>query len=90
MKIINEDLASLKRLVQTKTQQLTDLKVESAVREIIANVIKNGDVAVKDYETQFDKVTLTDFKLSQTVIDDAYNNLDPQVKDALLLSLIHI
>ena len=39
MKIINEDLASLKRLVQTKTQQLTDLKVESAVREIIANVI---------------------------------------------------
>ncbi|MGO2970081.1 MAG: histidinol dehydrogenase, partial [Lactiplantibacillus plantarum] len=85
MKIINEDLASLKRLVQTKTQQLTDLKVESAVREIIANVIKNGDAAVKDYETQFDKVTLTDFKLSQTVIDDAYNNLDPQVKDALLL-----
>ncbi|VDH11547.1 histidinol dehydrogenase [Lactiplantibacillus plantarum] len=86
MKIINEDLASLKRLVQTKTQQLTDLKVESAVREIIANVIKNGDAAVKDYETQFDKVTLTDFKLSQTVIDDAYNNLDPQVKDALLLA----
>ncbi|MDN6252127.1 MAG: histidinol dehydrogenase, partial [Lactiplantibacillus plantarum] len=78
--------ASLKRLVQTKTQQLTDLKVESAVREIIANVIKNGDAAVKDYETQFDKVTLTDFKLSQTVIDDAYNNLDPQVKDALLLA----
>ncbi|RDD78959.1 histidinol dehydrogenase [Lactiplantibacillus plantarum] len=86
MKIINEDLASLKRLVQTKTQQLTDLKVESAVREIIANVIKNGDAAVKDYETQFDKVTLTDFKLSQTVIDDAYTNLDPQVKDALLLA----
>lgn len=86
MKIINKDLASLKRLVQTKTQQLTDLKVESAVREIIANVIKNGDAAVKDYETQFDKVTLTDFKLSQTVIDDAYNNLDPQVKDALLLA----
>ena len=52
MKIINEDLASLKRLVQTKTQQLTDLKVESAVRDIIANVIKNGDAAVKDYEAQ--------------------------------------
>ena len=86
MKIINEDLASLKRLVQTKTQQLTDLKVESAVRDIIANVIKNGDAAVKDYEAQFDQVKLTDFKLSQAVIDDAYDNLDPKVKDALLLA----
>lgn len=86
MKIINEDLASLKRLVQTKTQQLTDLKVESAVRDIIANVIKNGDAAVKDYEAQFDQVRLTDFKLSQAVIDDAYDNLDPKVKDALLLA----
>ncbi|EQM53376.1 histidinol dehydrogenase [Lactiplantibacillus plantarum EGD-AQ4] len=86
MKIINENLASLKRLVQTKTQQLTDLKVESAVRDIIANVIKNGDAAVKDYEAQFDQVKLTDFKLSQAVIDDAYDNLDPKVKDALLLA----
>ncbi|WP_251897663.1 histidinol dehydrogenase [Lactiplantibacillus paraplantarum] len=86
MKIINKDLASLKRLVQTKTQQLTDLKVESAVRDIIANVIEKGDAAVKAYEAQFDNVDVTDFKLSQAVIDDAYANLDPQVKDALLLA----
>ncbi|WP_048000266.1 histidinol dehydrogenase [Lactiplantibacillus herbarum] len=86
MKIINEDLASLKKLVQSKTQQLTDLKVEAAVRDIIANVIANGDDAVRDYEKQFDQVELTGFKLPQSAIDEAYENLDKDVKDALLLA----
>jgi len=86
MKIINEDLASLKKLVQSKTQQLTDLKVEAAVRDIIANVIAKGDDAVRDYEKQFDQVELTDFKLPQSAIDEAYENLDADVKDALLLA----
>lgn len=86
MKIINEDLASLKRLVQTKTQQLTDPKIEAAVREIISNVITNGDAAVKEYEKKFDGVTLDQFKLPQSVIDQAYQTLDPAVKQALLLA----
>ena len=86
MKIINEDLATLKKLVQTKTQQLTDLKVEAAVRDIIANVIKNGDAAVRAYEQQFDGVTLDQIKLPQAAIDDAYANLDDDVKQALLLA----
>ncbi|MFC6294848.1 histidinol dehydrogenase [Lactiplantibacillus daoliensis] len=86
MKIINEDLASLKKLVQTKTQQLTDQKVVTAVQKIIANVIENGDEALKDYEQQFDGVTIDNFKLAQADIDAAYEQLDPAVKDALLLA----
>ncbi|MDN6967315.1 histidinol dehydrogenase [Oenococcus sp. UCMA 17063] len=86
MKIINDNLPSLIKLVQKKTQQLTDLKVEAAVRDIIINVIAKGDAAVKDYEQQFDKVTITDFELPQSAIDAAYDELDPQVKDALLLA----
>lgn len=86
MKIINEDLASLKKLVQTKTQQLTDPAVVTAVQKIIANVIANGDQALKDYEQQFDGVAIDKFKLDQSTIDAAYDELDPAVKDALLLA----
>lgn len=86
MKIIQKNLTDLKKLVQTKTQQLTDVTVETAVQQIIANVIKNGDAALRDYEQQFDKVAVDQFKLSQQTIDDAYANLDPAVKDALLLA----
>jgi len=86
MKIINEDLASLKKLVQTKTQQLTDPAVVTAVQKIIANVIANGDQALKDYEQQLDGVAIDKFKLDQATIDAAYDGLDPAVKDALLLA----
>ncbi|ETY73646.1 histidinol dehydrogenase [Lactiplantibacillus fabifermentans] len=86
MKIINEDLATLKQLIQTKTQQLTDEKVVTAVQVIIANVIKNGDQALQDYEKQFDQVTIDQFKLDQATIDAAYDNLDADVKAALLLA----
>ncbi|BDZ31494.1 histidinol dehydrogenase [Lactiplantibacillus sp. WILCCON 0030] len=86
MKIINEDLASLKKLVQTKTQQLTDPKVVTAVQAIIATVIKNGDQALKAYEQQFDGVTIDDFKLETATIDAAYDQLDPEVKAALQLA----
>ena len=86
MKIINEDLASLKKLVQTKTQQLTDPKVVVAVQKIIADVIENGDSALRAYEQQFDNVTIDQFKLDQASIDAAYDQLDPDVKAALLLA----
>ncbi|AVK63477.1 histidinol dehydrogenase [Lactobacillus sp. CBA3606] len=86
MKIINEDLATLKKLVQTKTQQLTDEKVGLAVQKIIARVIKEGDTALKAYEKQFDQVDIEAFKLSTATIDAAYEQLDPQVKAALMLA----
>ena len=86
MKIINENLSNLKKLVQTKTQQLTDLKVEATVRDIITDVIQNGDAALRQYEAKFDGVAPKQFKLDAAVIDDAYANLDPDVKAALQLA----
>lgn len=86
MKIINENLSNLKKLVQTKTQQLTDLKVEATVRDIITDVIQNGDAALRQYEAKFDGVAPKQFKLDAAVIDDAYANLDPEVKAALQLA----
>ena len=86
MKIINENLSNLKKLVQTKTQQLTDLKVEATVRDIITDVIQNGDAALRQYEAKFDGVAPKQFKLDAAVIDDAYANLAPDVKAALQLA----
>lgn len=86
MKIIQEDLAELEKMVQMKTRQLNDPKVVASVSEIINNVIDNGDQALRDYEKKFDNVDIDNFKLDQTTIDQAYDNLDQDVKDALFLA----
>ncbi|AKP68152.1 histidinol dehydrogenase [Companilactobacillus ginsenosidimutans] len=86
MKIVQENLAELEKMVQMKTRQLNDPKVVATVSEIINNVVENGDSALKDYEKKFDNVDIDNFKLDQSVIDDAYDNLDKDVKDALFLA----
>jgi Histidinol dehydrogenase len=86
MKIYQKSLTELEQIVQNKTRQLTDPKVEQAVSQIIEQVAENGDTAVRNYEEKFDQVKLTDFKLDQAVIDEAYETLDENVKQALLLA----
>lgn len=86
MKIIQDSLIELEKMVQKRTRQLNDPKVAASVTEIINNVIDNGDQALKEYEKKFDNVEIDNFKLSQTVIDEAYENLDSTIKDALYLA----
>lgn len=86
MKIVQENLAELEKMVQMKTRQLNDPQVVASVSGIINNVIDNGDQALKDYEKKFDNVDIDNFKLDQTTIDQAYDDLDPAVKDALFLA----
>jgi len=86
MKIYKKSLSELKNIVQTKTRQLNDPQISKSVSEIIENVIENGDQAVKEYEKKFDNVDIENFKLPQSVIDEAYDNLAGDVKDALLLA----
>ncbi|APX72254.1 histidinol dehydrogenase [Companilactobacillus allii] len=86
MKIYKKNLSELKEIVQTKTRQLNDPKISQSVSEIIENVVENGDTALKEYEKKFDNVDISTFKLDQSVIDDAYETLDKDVKDALLLA----
>ena len=86
MKIVQENLAELEKMVQRETRRTTDPKVEATVSDIIDDVIENGDTALKQYEKKFDNVDIDKFKLDQSVIDEAFENLDPEVKDALYLS----
>ena len=50
--------------------------VEGVVAEIIAEVIKNKDAALKAYAKKFDGVTLESLEVSQAEIDAAYKNAD--------------
>ena len=50
--------------------------VEGVVAEIIAEVIKNKDAALKAYAQKFDGVTLESLEVSQAEIDEAYAKAD--------------
>lgn len=86
MKIYKKSLPELKEIVQTKTRQLNDPKISQSVSEIIENVVENGDKALKEYEKKFDNVDISNFKLDQSIIDEAYETLDSDIKEALLLA----
>ena len=58
--------------------------VESTVQDIIEDVKKRGDEALRDYSAKFDKVDLTDFEVGQDLIDQAFKEIDPEVYQALV------
>lgn len=87
MQIIEDSLDQLLKQVAIRTNAVANREaVEKSVREIIANVIKDGDQAVKTYEKKFDNVDLDNLKVSQAEIDDAYAQTDQKVIDALNLA----
>ncbi|MCD7823059.1 MAG: histidinol dehydrogenase [Oscillospiraceae bacterium] len=52
--------------------------VAETVSEIIANVRANGDKALKEYSLKFDKVELSDFKVTEEEIEAAYASVEPE------------
>ena len=57
--------------------------VEGVVAQIIANVIKNGDDALREYAAKFDKVQLTSLEVTQQEIDEAFQAVEPEFLDIL-------
>ena len=57
--------------------------VEGVVAEIIAEVIKNKDAALKAYSEKFDGVKLTSLEVTQAEIDEAYKNADKEFVEIL-------
>ena len=51
--------------------------------EIIETVKQDGDQALRDYTMLFDKVEVTDFEIGQELIDQAFEEIDPEVLAAL-------
>ena len=58
-------------------------EVGGIVSEIINNVKTNGDKALSEYLEKFDKVKLTDFKVSEEEITSAINKVEPEFLEIL-------
>lgn len=86
MKIYKESLDAMLSIVRQYTQQTTDMEIERRVYDIIENVRANGDAALREYSEKFDGVKLDDFKVNQSIIDAAWNNLPEDLKHALLVA----
>ena len=86
MKIYKESLDAMLSIVRQYTQQTTDMEIESRVYDIIENVRANGDAALREYSEKFDGVKLDDFKVDQSIIDAAWDNLPEDLKHALLVA----
>jgi histidinol dehydrogenase len=54
-----------------------------AVKEIIEKVRTSGDEALRQLTAQFDRVHLTEFRVSEQEIKDAYDKVDPEFLIAL-------
>ena len=86
MKIYKESLDAMLSIVPQYTQQTTDMEIERRVYDIIENVRANGDAALREYSEKFDGVKLDDFKVDQSIIDAAWDNLPEDLKHALLVA----
>lgn len=86
MKIYKESLDAMLSIVRQYTQQTTDMEIERCVYDIIENVCANGDAALREYSEKFDGVKLDDFKVDQSIIDAAWDNLPEDLKHALLVA----
>ena len=86
MKIYKESLDTMLSIVRQYTQQTTDMEIERRVYDIIENVRVNGDAALREYSEKFDGVKLDDFKVDQSIIDAAWDNLPEDLKHALLVA----
>lgn len=90
MKIITATLKEQLAQVKQRTAALTDPKIEQTVRAIIENVQQNGDEALRDYEQKFDQVKLDDFRVPQAQIDQAWEQIDADLKQALRVAKTNI
>ncbi len=61
-----------------------------SVKSILSDIKNNGDTAVKNYALKFDKLDLSDFLVSEKEIQDAENQLDTQLKKAILVAKSNI
>ena len=86
MKIYKESLDAMLSIVRQYTQQTIDMEIERRVYDIIENVRANGDAALREYSEKFDGVKLDDFKVDQSIIDAAWDNLPEDLKHALLVA----
>jgi len=64
--------------------------LQEKVREILLAVKQRGDTAVTEYTLAFDKIAISNFKLSAAAFDAAEKALTPSLKTAIQLAKVNI
>ncbi len=70
--------------------KFAEIEELDTVSSILQDIEKNGDIAVKAYCRQFDDVELTSFEVKQVEIEEAYQNVDNKIIDAIKSSVKNI
>ena len=66
--------------------QMDTSELSAIVSGVLDDVRKNGDAAVKRYEERFDHVSLDSLAVSETEMEEAWQNIDNELKDAISLA----
>ena len=64
--------------------------LQAKVREILLAVKQRGDAAVAEYTLAFDKIAVSNFKLSGSALEAAEKALTPSLKTAIQLARVNI
>ncbi len=84
IKIINSSSLTAEEIIDRKEELKTD--IGNIVSDIIYNVRKNGDKALKEYSEKFDKVTLDSLLVTEEEIEEAYSSVDEEFIEVLQLA----
>ena len=85
MKVLTGTTEEISKILYQEQLDLSkeNLDVDDAVRQILEDVKKNGDKALKVYSEKFDKIALDNFEVSQDLINQAFEEINPEVLVAL-------
>lgn len=83
MKRLNYQTPADLRALHKDAQTADNAAISQTVREILLTVQKNGDDALRQYSQKFDGVVLADLLVPASVIQAAYQQVDPAVVASL-------
>ena len=87
-KIYNPEPKDWSLILERPTQTVAD--IEGVVAEVFEEVKANGDTAVNNYTSKFDKVVLDSILVSESEITEAENLVSEDLKDAIKLAKSNI
>jgi len=91
IKRINYGNASEKYVMKNMDEiNKTEMQVSDAVIQIIKDVGKNGDKALRKYEKKFDGAEITDFKVPPAVVKKAYDLIDKDVLPSMKVAIKNV
>ena len=70
--------------------QMEENSLDATINEVFSNVKSYGDEQLKRYTLQFDKVQILSIKVDEKSLFDAYNEIDLQLKAAILVAKSNI